>query len=155
MKVNQFKEYYIEDNGNSFYAFVGKATDIKALYRTLTKNVNSPIMGRYCDFPKFNEHKIYGVLIDIINASDTYNRASIVSADYIMSMILSGDAYDIVTGDGIRPFFTAETVTIVDNDETVTIEEDEEVTIEDEEELIPIEIEEEGSWWDQYGEYHC
>lgn len=151
MKVNQFKEYYIEDNGNSFYAFVGKATDIKALYRTLTKNVNSPIMGRYCDFPKFNEHKIYGVLIDIINASDTYNRASIVSADYIMSMILSGDAYDIVTGDGIRPFFTAETVTIVDDDETVTIEEDEEVTIEDEEELIPIEIEEEGSWWDQ----HC
>ena len=151
MKVNQFKEYYIEDNGNPFYAFVGKATDIKALYRTLTKNVNSPIMGRYCDFPKFNEHKIYGVLIDIINASDTYNRASIVSADYIMSMILSGDAYDIVTGDGIRPFFTAETVTIVDDDETVTIEEDEEVTIEDEEELIPIEIEEEGSWWDQ----HC
>ena len=151
MKVNQFKEYYMEDNGNSFYAFVGKATDIKALYRTLTKNVNSPIMGRYCDFPKFNEHKIYGVLIDIINASDTYNRASIVSADYIMSMILSGDAYDIVTGDGIRPFFTAETVTIVDDDETVTIEEDEEVTIEDEEELIPIEIEEEGSWWDQ----HC
>lgn len=151
MKVNQFKEYYIEDNGNSFYVFVGKATDIKALYRTLTKNVNSPIMGRYCDFPKFNEHKIYGVLIDIINASDTYNRASIVSADYIMSMILSGDAYDIVTGDGIRPFFTAETVTIVDDDETVTIEEDEEVTIEDEEELIPIEIEEEGSWWDQ----HC
>ena len=155
MKVNQFKEYYIEDNGNSFYAFVGKATDIKALYRTLTKNINSPIMGRYCDFPKFNEHKIYGVLIDIINASDTYNRASIVSADYIMSMILSGDAYDIVTGDGIRPFFTGETVTIVDDDETVTIEEDEEVTIEDEEELIPIEIEEEGSWWDQYGEYHC
>ena len=151
MKVNQFKEYYIEEHGNSFYAFVGKATDIKALYRTLTKNVNSPIMGRYCDFPKFNEHKIYGVLIDIINASDTYNRASIVSADYIMSMILSGDAYDIVTGDGIRPFFTAETVTIVDDDETVTIEEDEEVTIEDEEELIPIEIEEEGSWWDQ----HC
>lgn len=155
MKVNQFKEYYIEDSGNSFYAFVGKATDIKALYRTLTKNVNSPIMGRYCNFPKFNEHKIYGVLIDIDNASDTYNRASIVSADYIMSMILSGDAYDIVTGDGIRPFFTAETVTIVDDDETVTIEEDEEVTIEDEEELIPIEIEEEGSWWDQYGEYHC
>lgn len=155
MKVNQFKEYYIEDNSNPFYAFVGKATDIKALYRTLTKNINSPIMGRYCNFPKFNEHKIYGVLIDIDNASDTYNRASIVSADYIMSMILSGDAYDIVTGDGIRPFFTAETVTIVDDDETVTIEEDEEVTIEDEEELIPIEIEEEGSWWDQYGEYHC
>lgn len=79
---------YFDSCTESTY-LVGEATEIKALYKSITraaKNGNTGLCPRFLDFPVFNENRrIYALCVDFAG------YVTVINSDTMLSLILSGD----------------------------------------------------------------
>lgn len=79
------RQFLLSDEKNTYTLYVGGAQEVKALYRSMYKawiKGTSGISNMYCDFPKFNYEKCYGLLIH-----DVEKRFHVVSSDTALRMI--------------------------------------------------------------------
>ena len=74
-------DYSLEKKFREYY--VGETSDIKALYKSISRNKSSDLCPAFSSFPKFTK-QVYGLCID------EYNNVYIISSDTILYMIING-----------------------------------------------------------------
>lgn len=84
-----FKHYIYQDNDNMQEFYVGKTSDIKALYKAIRRNKSTNLYPLFCDTPKFSESKlIYALCID------EDGGISIANSDTMMYLICMGEVVE-------------------------------------------------------------
>ena len=79
------KQYLLSDEENYYTLYVGSAQEVKAMYRSMYKawiKGTSSLSNAFCDFPKFNYSRCYGLFIN--DAEMTFH---VISSDTALRMI--------------------------------------------------------------------
>lgn len=79
------KQYLLSDEENYYTLYVGSAQEVKAMYRSMYKawiKGTSNFSNAFCDFPKFNYSRCYGLFIN-----DTEMTFHVISSDTALRMI--------------------------------------------------------------------
>lgn len=87
LKYYTSEKVYRETEGvdDSIY-YVGTTADIKAMYKSIARNLNTDIKPYFCESPKFSESRqVYALCID----KDGW--MIIINSDTMLSFIISGE----------------------------------------------------------------
>ena len=79
------KQYLLNGEEEFYILYVGEAQEVKTVYRSMLKawlRGATNFSNAYCDFPKFNYSRCYGLLIN-----ETEMTFHVVSSDTALRMI--------------------------------------------------------------------
>lgn len=86
---------YLVDNREEMY--VGEASEISALYKSIRRagdKGRTEILPMFCEFPRFNPNRLYGLSISKGDFS-MYPWMCIISSDSVLRLIVNGSAKEV------------------------------------------------------------